>query len=173
MEEPIKVRLDEFLNSLKGDDVAINGKVTGESNNVATVLLDPNSVAVDSPEGGLLSDDIALRLHSFGIEEVDQNLINYFIKKVHETVRNLTNLDEIPEGLHYKVVEAVCAEYLGLLYSMGKLQIEVSSSVYSIKEGDTEVRYKEAKTPQQIFVDTLNSMKLTMSELERYRVMLW
>lgn len=179
MEEPIVIGLDELTNALNGEDLNLNANIIDEGDGAVTVLLDPSSSTIvsdsNSPTTGLLSDDIIERLNSFGVKDLDRTLLYILINKIKETVKNLTNLNEIPDGLHYKIVDAVCAEYLGSLYAVGKLKFEISAPISSVKEGDTEVSFaiSSQNSPQKLFETILENMKLPMSEIVKYRVFTW
>lgn len=119
-------------------------------------------------------DEIKMRLKSLGYEvnSEDDVLLEYIQKKIEESVKNLTNLSEIPEGLHYKIVEAVCADFLDTKFSSGGLEA-VEGVVTSIREGDTQVSYDKDSTPQTRFLNLLDGMRIKLSELYVYRVIKW
>ncbi len=119
-------------------------------------------------------DEIKIRLASLGYEATaeDDGLIQHLILKVEEEIKNATNLSEVPEGLHYEWVEAVCGEFLQLALITGKLE-NIEQVVKSIKEGDTTITLGETMTPQSQLSACLRSFKLSKSALAKYRVFVW
>lgn len=119
-------------------------------------------------------DEIKTRLASLGYEATteEDDMIQYLISKVEEEIKNATNLSEVPEGLHYELVDAVCGEFLQLALITGKLE-NVEQVVNSIKEGDTTVTLSDSMTPQSQLSACLRSFKLSKSALAKYRVLVW
>lgn len=119
-------------------------------------------------------EDIKLRLAGFGYElvEGDEELIDYLLRKVEEMVQNATNLDVVPEGLRFSLIDWVCAEFLEMAYSVGKLK-DVDRVVKSIQEGDTTVTYSETVTPESKFLAHIRVMKFDPKKVVRYRVFQW
>lgn len=119
--------------------------------------------------------DVVKRLKGFGytVVETDNMFIDYLISKVEQEIKNLTNLGEIPLGLKYAWIDAVCAEFLNAQYVSGKLDNIEAMVVSSVKEGDTTVSYATSGSPQKQFLTMLDGMRLKPSEIVRYRVMVW
>ncbi|MCL2357105.1 MAG: hypothetical protein FWC70_08115 [Defluviitaleaceae bacterium] len=68
--------------------------------------------------------DIILRLASLGYTfdtDKDGWVIGFVIDKVTNTIRNETNLSEIPEGLYQIAVDMACAEFLKAKKASGDL----------------------------------------------------
>lgn len=124
-------------------------------------------------------EDVKTRLSQFGYKVVDTDavVIDYIKNKTIETFLNETNLTEVPEGLHYKLVDAICADFLGAKYATGGLtETQIGGVVAKIQEGDTTVDYgtvSSSLTPSGRFLAALDSMKLPMSEIIKYRRMVW
>lgn len=149
---------------------------------MSTITLDPDNNTIVGNSNGLTGngvlEDVHIRLSGFGIEatEDDDVILELLIGKINESVLNFTNLKVVPEGLHYKIVDAVCGEFLQTKYSLGQLTLEVVAPVTSIKEGDTTVSYATTATsvsPQKVFTDVLKNMALSSVEMSRYRVFVW
>ena len=121
-----------------------------------------------------IKTDVVTRLKGFGYTVVteDDPLIDYMISKVEQELKNLTNLNEVPTGLKYEWADAVCGEFLSMKMATGKLE-NISQIVKSISEGDTSVTYSEKMTPEAQFLVCLESLKIDMSAVIRYRVMTW
>lgn len=119
-------------------------------------------------------NEIKLRLSSFGYTMLpeDEPLLDYLSKKLVETVKNLTNLDEVPEGLHYKIVDGVCAEFLESKFSTGKLD-NISNIVKSIQEGDTTINFSENSTPEAKFLSCIEAMRFNPNYTAKYRKLVW
>ena len=119
-------------------------------------------------------DEIKTRLASLGYEAIDDDdgIIQYLILKVEEEIKNATNLSEVPEGLKYEMLEAVCGEFLQMALITGKLE-NIEQVVKSIKEGDTTITLGETMTPQSQLSACLRSFKLNKSALAKYRVFSW
>lgn len=121
-----------------------------------------------------IKTDVVTRLKGFGYTVVteDDPLIDYMISKVEQDLKNLTNLNEVPTGLKFEWVDAVCGEFLSMKMATGKLE-NISQIVKSISEGDTTVTYSEKMTPEAQFLVCLESLKIDVSAVIRYRVMTW
>ena len=123
--------------------------------------------------------DIETRLSSLGytMASGDKTVISYIENKTTETFKNHTNLDEVPEGLYYKWIDAICADFLSAKYSTGGLsENETKGIISKIQEGDTTVEYatgSTSNTPQAVFLKTIESLKLPYSEIIKYRRLVW
>lgn len=103
----------------------------------------------------MLNDVVAL-LETLGvIGAVDDLLLQYMMNSVIERVKNGTNQQEIPEGLHHVAVELVVGEYLAFKKNAGQLDIEgldLEAAVKQIQEGDTNTVFAigdGSQTPEQ------------------------
>lgn len=188
MSEQITIGFDELSAMLAGDAIHLDEdehEVIENSDDSVTIIVDPESATIveDGDFVGVgvsLSEDIYLRLACFGhdnLSEGDKRILMFLLDKVKQSVRNFINVGKIPDGLHYQVVDAVCAEFLKVKYALGKINVEFASTpVASIKEGDTTVTYGTTSTtlsPQKIFLTILDSMGLSKSEMCRYRRLVW
>lgn len=184
MSDELVIGLDELSSVFKNGALVLDEnehQVTKNADGSVNILLDPdsNTIVGGGSEIDLsdsLSECIYTRLSGFGFTDLnngDKSLLALLLKKVNETIRNLTNLDKVPDGLKYKVVEAVCADFLEMKYTMGGIKVDFASPVASISEGDTTVSFKTAKNPQETFLSILSGMRLSNSEIVRYRVMVW
>lgn len=187
MSEELVIGLDELSSLMNGSQLYLDEEdhdVIQNPDDSVTVIIDPETVSIiENPEftmvGESLSEDIYLRLGSFGftdLSEMDKSLLQYLLEKNKQTVRNWTNNNKVPDGLHFEIVEGVCADFLHLMYSAGKVKLSTSSPVASIKEGDTTVTYgtpSASITPEKIFLNILSSMRLKGRDVIRYRRLAW
>lgn len=186
MSEEIVIGFDELSSLMRGDHLYLDDDdhdIIKNPDDSVTIVIDPETGSVienpDSPMiGESLFEDIHLRLASFGftdLSEADEMLIRYLSEKNKQLARNWMNNDKIPDGLHFELVEAICADYLHLMYSAGKIKLS-TSPVASVKEGDTTVTYgtqSASIVPEKIFLNILNSMRLKGRDVVRYRRMAW
>jgi len=98
-------------------------------------------------------EDIIERLASLGYtfdEGKDGWVIGFLIEKVTNTIKNKTNLSEIPEGLYQVVVDMVCGEFLKAKKASGDLNgFAANLDVVALKQksqGDTSVSFAVDKT---------------------------
>ena len=121
-----------------------------------------------------IKNDVVSRLKGFGYEvvEADNPFVDYLILRTEQEIKNLSNLNEVPEGLKFEWVDAVCGEFLRMKMATGKLE-NVSQVVKSIQEGDTSVSFAEGLTPEAQFLACLESLKIDMNAIVKYRVMTW
>lgn len=100
-----------------------------------------------------MREDIIERLASLGYtfdEGKDGWVIGFLIEKVTNTIKNKTNLSEIPEGLYQVVVDMVCGEFLKAKKASGDLNgFAANLDVVALKQksqGDTSVSFAVDKT---------------------------
>ena len=95
-----------------------------------------------------MREDIILRLASLGYTfdgEKDGWVIGFIIDKVTNTIKNETNLSEIPEGLYQIAVDMACGEFLKAKKASGDLggfEINLDSAMLKQKsQGDTSFSF--------------------------------
>ena len=117
---------------------------------------------------------VTVRLKGFGIElvEADSPMLAYVIDMVERDIKNFCHINEVPEELYYTWSEAVCSDFLRSKLSTGSLE-NISSIVKSIAEGDTTVTFSESATPEAQLLACLDAMKLNLSNLVRFRKLVW
>lgn len=126
-----------------------------------------------------LVSDVRVRLSQFGYEVTDADLpvIEFIKNNKIETFLNETNQTEVPDGLYYKLVDSICADFLGAKYATGGLsEAEIGGVVAKIQEGDTTTEFASvstSSTPTGKFLAILDAMKLPMSEILKYRRLMW
>lgn len=120
-----------------------------------------------------MENAIINRLASLGYEytQSDDWIIGFLIDKVTNHICNNCNVSEIPEGLKEKAVDLVCGEFLKGKYSQG--QLDITGAVSSIKEGDTQVNFASGKTPEEGYLNYIDTMANDVIDFARYRKMNW
>lgn len=120
---------------------------------------------------------VSERLNQLGyteITEADTATLNYIYNTVCERVRNFCNISEIPEGLTYTVVDAICAEFLTLKNISGGLGDEVKQGIVnSITEGDVSITFADGGSIEAQFKAVIDGMALKDADLLRFRRLVW
>ena len=126
-------------------------------------------------------EELIGRLSMFGYDATsyDEVVLDYCLKRAEQYIKNYCNLDEIPEELHYALIDITVGEFLKEKKNSGQLKgfVNLTPAVKSTKEGDTEVVYvtgEGSMTPEQR-VDTLISYLLGshLTELNNFRRLRW
>lgn len=131
-------------------------------------------------------DDVIALLGALGLEvTADDPLLEFIINSVTEQVKNGTNQQEIPAGLHYMAVEMAVGYYLKYMKDSGKLDESDTDTgittgegvIKSIQEGDTTITYavdSSAATPSQQLDDLIDYLiNGRRGEFYRYRRLVW
>ena len=97
--------------------------------------------------------EIKSRLEQLGYSTVsssDEELIQFSIQKISEHIQNFCNVSEIPSGLKYQSIDAVCGEFLKIKKATGKLEgYDLEQGVTAIKLGDTNVSFSGQSSEDQ------------------------
>ena len=128
-----------------------------------------------------MRDDVVALLDALGVAGAgDDPFIPYLINSVTERVKNETNQDTIPDGLHYVAVELVVGEYLTFKKNAGQLDIDgldLEAAVKQIQEGDTNTVFAigdGSLTPEQRLEALLSRLTRDRTrEFIRYRRLVW
>lgn len=120
---------------------------------------------------------VIVRLNALGYSDVvDGFILKFIANKVENTIKNKTNLEQVPKELDYVFVDMVCGEFLKEKMSLGALSDnEIKGIVVkSITEGDTSITYDINSSPRALFEALVNKL-ITPNEEEfiKYRVMVW
>lgn len=126
-------------------------------------------------------DDVIALLEALGVSGAgDDPLIPYMINSVTERVKNETNQDTIPDGLHWVSVELVVGEYLTFKKNAGQLDmngLDFEAAIKQIQEGDTNTVFAigEGNTTPEQRLDTLINylMNGRTREFIKYRRLVW
>lgn len=123
--------------------------------------------------------ELEQRLQSLGFKYYERDTHKFMLKfltdKVENTIKNETNQDEVPEGLHHVFIDMVCGEFLWQLKGIGLLTSdELKAVVKSINVGDTSTTFDEKSSPQALFEAlTMALMNDGRKEFIRYRKLVW
>lgn len=107
-------------------------------------------------------DSVLKRLISLGYKYNDGSddfALCFAIQKVENHIKNSCNTISIPDGLHQIAVDMICGEFLFAKKQTGQLQIaelDLTSAITSISEGDTSVTFDAASTDEEKFNQLLN-----------------
>lgn len=129
-------------------------------------------------------DELVQRLQSLGFQYYDSDTHKFMLKfltnKVENTIKNETNQNEVPEGLHHAFVDMVCGEFLWQLNGMKMLttdevlKVAETAIVTQIKVGDTSTSFDAKSSPQALFEAlTTALMNDGRKEFVKYRKLVW
>ena len=108
----------------------------------------------------------------------DDPLLDMVITNVQWRIKNLTNLQEVPEGLESMAVSMAVGEYLNMKKANGQLEgFDLEAAVKQIQEGDTNTVFAVGdgnSTPEQRLDSLINFLTNgRMDEIYRYRKLVW
>lgn len=127
-------------------------------------------------------NDVVSRLYQLGyiaLEE-DKDAIEYTIADTESYVKLFCNIENVPESLHYKLVNRVCGVFLMFKKNMGLLkstEFDFEKAEKSIKLGDTSVTYAIGEgdmTPEARFEVAINALMRDFDKnLVLFRRLVW
>ncbi len=127
-----------------------------------------------------MREDVVTLLAALGVAGAAENpLLDLVINQVQWRIKNLTNLQEVPEGLVGLAVQMAAGEFLSMLKGSGQLEgFELEeAAIKQIQEGDTNTVFSVGDgsyTPEQrlnSLIDFLINGRV--GEIYRYRKMVW
>lgn len=127
-----------------------------------------------------MREDVVTLLAALGVAGAAENpLLDLVINQVQWRIKNLTNLQEVPEGLVGLAVQMAAGEFLSMLKGSGQLEgFELEeAAIKQIQEGDTNTVFSVGDgsyTPEQrlnSLIDFLINGRI--GEIYRYRKMVW
>ena len=127
-----------------------------------------------------MREDVVTLLAARGVAGAAENpLLDLVINQVQWRIKNLTNLQEVPEGLVGLAVQMAAGEFLSMLKGSGQLEgFELEeAAIKQIQEGDTNTVFSVGDgsyTPEQrlnSLIDFLINGRV--GEIYRYRKMVW
>lgn len=127
-------------------------------------------------------DTLKARLASFGysLSESDDPLLLFSLQKAQTSVKNLCNLNLVPDGLAGITVDMAAGEFLNALktFSPNSLEsLDLDTAVKQIKLGDTETVFAVGQgsfTPEQRLDAFINFLLSSGKEqLSAYRRLKW
>ena len=126
-----------------------------------------------------MRDDVVAMLTALGVTGAGADpLLDMVITNVQWRIKNLTNLQEVPEGLESMAVSMAVGEYLNMKKANGQLEgFDLEAAVKQIQEGDTNTVFavgEGSSTPEQrlnSLIDYLINGRI--GEIYRYRRLVW
>lgn len=127
-----------------------------------------------------MREDVVTLLTALGVAGAAENpLLDLVINQVQWRIKNLTNLQEVPEGLVGLAVQMAAGEFLSMLKGSGQLEgFELEeAAIKQIQEGDTNTVFSVGDgsyTPEQrlnSLIDFLINRRV--GEIYRYRRLAW
>lgn len=108
----------------------------------------------------------------------DDPLLDMVITNVQWRIKNLTNLQEVPEGLESMAVSMAVGEYLNMKKANGQLEgFDLEAAIKQIQEGDTNTVFAIGDgnlTPEQRLNSLIDYLTNGRSrELYRFRKFVW
>ena len=127
-----------------------------------------------------MREDVVTLLAALGVAGAAENpLLDLVINQVQWRIKNLTNLQEVPEGLVGLAVQMAAGEFLSMLKGSGQLEgFELEeAAIKQGQEGDTNTVFSVGDgsyTPEQR-LDSLIDFLINgrVGEIYRYRKMVW
>lgn len=126
-----------------------------------------------------MREEVVSMLTALGVTGVsDDPLLDMVITNVQWRIKNLTNLQEVPEGLESMAVSMAVGEYLNMKKANGQLEgFDLEAAVKQIQEGDTNTVFAVGdgnSTPEQRLDSLINFLTNgRMDEIYRYRKLVW
>lgn len=127
-----------------------------------------------------MREDVVTLLAALGVAGAAENpLLDLVINQVQWRIKNLTNLQEVPEGLVGLAVQMAAGEFLSMLKGSGQLEgFELEeAAIKQIQEGDTNTVFSVGDgsyTPEQRLKSLIDFLiNGRVGEIYRYRKMVW
>ena len=127
-----------------------------------------------------IREAVSERLKMFNVELKENNDLKFLIKKALSNINNITNqdytLETIPTDIEYILIDKIVGEFLNFKKLNGELEnLDFTSVIKSIKEGDTTETYSDkVKTAEELFDDMVaDLLSAKDNELYRFRRLQW
>ena len=126
-----------------------------------------------------MREQVIAMLTALGVTgAADDPLLDLVISNVQWRIKNLTNLQEVPEGLESMAVSMAVGEYRNMKKANGQLEgFDLEAAVKQIQEGDTNTVFAVGdgnSTPEQRLDSLINFLTNgRMDEIYRYRKLVW
>lgn len=116
----------------------------------------------------------------YEVKESDSFSLTFCVEKVRNTIKNETNLQDVPEGLEHIAIDMAVGEFL-----LGKKTfapdditgLDLTGVVKDIKEGDTTISFgtgESTQTPEQRLTTYINYLlNYGKAEFSSYRRLKW
>lgn len=124
------------------------------------------------------SDTVKERLSQFGytVTDADSSAITYCISKVSEKIRNETNQNIVPDGLHVISTDIACGEFLQAkrTFMPSSLNLDLDMAIKQISVGDTSTTFDVSSSDDKKLVLFINYLlHCGDSEYPKYRRLSW
>lgn len=112
-------------------------------------------------------------------DESDYDQIDFELTKItNYVINNFIRTPDIPEILHPRIIDRVCAEFLYFKKNTGTLDgFNYDTVIKSIKEGDTTIQYavgQDEDTPENRFDSFVKQLERAFDKvLVPHRRLLW
>lgn len=116
-----------------------------------------------------------IRLESFGVI-TEEPAFSFAAGKVEEQIKNVCNVEEVPEGLTYTAADMISGEYLNQMLLLGKLDAEVfplEAAVKSVDVGDTKVTLVDSASEEDKLTAFIQGLRSHEEDLLAYRRLQW
>lgn len=123
-----------------------------------------------------LKAKVSDRLTGLGVstDNIDETMIAFLYDVTLEHVLNNTYQEELPEGLTYHFIDAICGKYIQTLYLTGKLDgFDWDGAFRSVHLGDTSVELGGLTGADKFKLLTGSLNSGLEAELECYRKLRW
>ena len=126
-----------------------------------------------------MREQVIAMLTALGVTgAADDPLLDMVITNVQWRIKNLTNLQEVPEGLESMAVSMAVGEYLNMKKANGQLEgFDLEAAIKQIQEGDTNTVFAIGDgnlTPEQRLNSLIDYLTNGRSrELYRFRKFVW
>ena len=130
-------------------------------------------------ESSIPTTSVLERLDSFGYEvsESDAFAIAFSVQKVEQSIKNICNIDDIPDGLMCHAVDMVCGEFLSVKHKTGQLTVgtlNLDGALSSVTVGDTAVSFNDGTSDDNKFAALITALANSgRGELVCYRKIKW
>ncbi len=118
-----------------------------------------------------------LKQLGYEVKEGDKTALLFCIGRVEEHIKNVCNVENVPDELYFKSIDMVCGEFLKTKLSIGELEgysVTDNRLIKTISEGDTTVTYQDTKKDGYTALsDFIGELTVTDSELYSFRKMRW
>lgn len=118
------------------------------------------------------------RLKMLGYEatEEDSVALTFALQKAEQSIKNECNLQEVPEGLKFVLIERACGEFLLVMNQTGKLAkvFQVEQALKSVKLGDADVTFADSVSSEGKLAGLIDYLLRAGSEdIPCYRRLTW
>ena len=117
----------------------------------------------------------ALLALGYEVSKDDTALLTICKNKVENSIKNICNINEIPNGLDSVVLDRICGEFLFAKNQIGKLDenYDAEDKIQQISEGDTSITFSGMSHGEKLDLLINSLMNSGTDELRSCRKMGW